>query len=64
MTTVLGAAMGRVLGTRVAHIEAGLRSFDLRHPFPEELNRRMASQLAQIHYAPDHGRHRTFARVT
>jgi UDP-N-acetylglucosamine 2-epimerase (non-hydrolysing) len=52
MTTVLGAIIGRVLGTRVAHIEAGLRSFDLRHPFPEELNRRTASQLAQIHYAP------------
>jgi UDP-N-acetylglucosamine 2-epimerase (non-hydrolysing) len=52
MTTVLGATMGRALRTRVAHIEAGLRSFDLRHPFPEELNRRTASRLAAIHYAP------------
>ena len=52
MTTVLGAAMGRALGVTVAHIEAGLRSFDLRHPFPEELNRRIASRLASIHYAP------------
>ncbi len=52
MTTVLGAGMGRVLGVPVAHIEGGLRSFDLRHPFPEELNRRAASQLAHIHYAP------------
>jgi UDP-N-acetylglucosamine 2-epimerase (non-hydrolysing) len=52
MTTVLGATMGRALRTHVAHIEAGLRSFDLRHPFPEELNRRTASRLAAIHYAP------------
>jgi len=52
MTTVLGAAMGRALGITVAHIEAGLRSFDLRHPFPEEINRRISSRLARIHYAP------------
>jgi UDP-N-acetylglucosamine 2-epimerase (non-hydrolysing) len=52
MTTVLGAAMGRSLGVPVAHVESGLRSFDLRHPFPEEVNRRVASALAQIHYAP------------
>jgi UDP-N-acetylglucosamine 2-epimerase (non-hydrolysing) len=52
MTTVLGAAMGRLLGASVAHIEGGLRSFDLLHPFPEELNRRIASRVARIHYAP------------
>lgn len=52
MTTVLGAAMGRALRVSVAHIESGLRSFDLLHPFPEELNRRMTSRLARIHYAP------------
>jgi UDP-N-acetylglucosamine 2-epimerase (non-hydrolysing) len=52
LTTVLGAMMGRSLRVTVAHIESGLRSFDLRHPFPEEANRRLASSLAQIHYAP------------
>lgn len=52
MTTVLGATMGRSLRVPVAHIESGLRSFDLRHPFPEEANRRLASSLARIHYAP------------
>jgi UDP-N-acetylglucosamine 2-epimerase (non-hydrolysing) len=52
ITTVLGAAMGRGLRVPVAHIESGLRSYDLRHPFPEELNRRLASALAGIHYAP------------
>jgi UDP-N-acetylglucosamine 2-epimerase (non-hydrolysing) len=52
MTTVLGATIGRTLRVPVAHIESGLRSFDLLHPFPEELNRRLASTLAEIHYAP------------
>ena len=52
MTTVLGALMGHALRVPVAHMESGLRSFDLRNPFPEELNRRTASRLAAIHYAP------------
>jgi UDP-N-acetylglucosamine 2-epimerase (non-hydrolysing) len=52
MTTVIGAVMGRLLRAEVAHVESGLRSFDLRHPFPEELNRRMVSRIARIHYAP------------
>jgi UDP-N-acetylglucosamine 2-epimerase (non-hydrolysing) len=52
MTTVLGALVGRGLGAPVAHIEAGVRTWDLRHPFPEELNRRLVTKIAQIHYAP------------
>jgi UDP-N-acetylglucosamine 2-epimerase (non-hydrolysing) len=52
MTTVLGALIGRSLRVPVAHIEGGLRSHDLRHPFPEELNRRLASSLSRIDYAP------------
>lgn len=52
MTTVIGAAMGRSLRVPVAHVEGGLRSYDLRHPFPEELNRRLASTLSRIDYAP------------
>jgi UDP-N-acetylglucosamine 2-epimerase (non-hydrolysing) len=52
MTTVLGSTMGRSLRAMVAHIEGGLRSFDLRHPFPEELNRKLATALSRIHYAP------------
>ena len=52
MTTVLGSLMGRALRFPVAHIESGLRSGDLRHPFPEELNRRITSRLARVHYAP------------
>jgi UDP-N-acetylglucosamine 2-epimerase (non-hydrolysing) len=52
MTTVLGSLIGRSLRVTVAHIEGGLRSNDLRHPFPEELNRKLATALSRIHYAP------------
>jgi UDP-N-acetylglucosamine 2-epimerase (non-hydrolysing) len=52
MTTLYGATLGRILGFPVAHIESGLRSFDLLHPFPEELNRRLTSRLANLLYAP------------
>jgi len=38
--------------TRVAHIEAGLRTYDLSSPFPEEANRRMISQVAYLNFAP------------
>lgn len=36
----------------VGHIEAGLRSYDIYNPFPEEANRRLVSVLARIHFAP------------
>ena len=52
MTTLLGAALGRVVGVPVAHIEAGMRSGDWRDPFPEEVNRRATARLAQINFAP------------
>ena len=52
MTSVVGALLARVLGTDCAHVEAGLRSGNWRHPFPEELDRRIVGKLAQIHYAP------------
>ncbi|MGC0368034.1 UDP-N-acetylglucosamine 2-epimerase [Microbacterium sp. SLBN-111] len=52
MTTVLGTFIGRLAGVPVAHVEAGLRSGDWRHPFPEELDRRIVGRLAAIHYAP------------
>ncbi|AXA97344.1 UDP-N-acetylglucosamine 2-epimerase [Microbacterium sp. PM5] len=52
VTTVLGTVIGRLLGLPVAHVEAGLRSGDWRHPFPEELDRRIVGRLASVHYAP------------
>jgi UDP-N-acetylglucosamine 2-epimerase (non-hydrolysing) len=36
----------------VGQIEAGLQSHDLYNPFPEEANRRLASVLAELHFAP------------
>jgi UDP-N-acetylglucosamine 2-epimerase (non-hydrolysing) len=36
----------------VGHVEAGLRSFDRAHPYPEEINRRLLSVLAELHFAP------------
>ncbi len=36
----------------VAHVEAGLRTDDLYSPFPEEVNRRLTSQLIALHFAP------------
>src|SRR5579862_393736 len=36
----------------VGHVEAGLRTFDRYSPFPEEINRRLASHLATFHFAP------------
>ena len=52
-TTWLAALMGRLTRTKVLHVEAGLRSFNLRKPFPEELNRLITFRLASYFAAPD-----------
>lgn len=36
----------------VGHIEAGLRTFDRYAPFPEEINRKVTTHIADIHFAP------------
>jgi len=36
----------------VAHVEAGLRTFDLMSPWPEELNRKLVGGIADLHFAP------------
>ena len=36
----------------VGHVEAGLRTDNLFNPYPEEANRRLISQIAQLHFAP------------
>lgn len=52
-TTVMAAAMAAFYaGIDVAHVEAGLRSHDMRSPFPEEFNRRVVSLVATYHFAP------------
>src|SRR6185436_20677253 len=52
-TTVMTASLAAFyLGVRVGHVEAGLRSFQRRNPFPEEVNRRIAGFLSDLHFAP------------
>ena len=51
-TTFAGALAAFYLGLRVAHVEAGLRTHDKSRPFPEEINRRLTSHLADLHFAP------------
>ncbi|MBD1841862.1 UDP-N-acetylglucosamine 2-epimerase (non-hydrolyzing) [Cyanobacteria bacterium FACHB-63] len=36
----------------IAHVEAGLRTENVFNPYPEEANRRLVSQIAQLHFAP------------
>lgn len=52
MTSVVGAVIGKMLRRPVAHVEAGLRSGNWRHPFPEEIDRKLVGALAEFHYAP------------
>ena len=52
-TTVMASSMVAFYNNiKFAHIEAGLRSFDMRHPFPEEFNRKIAGITADFHFAP------------
>lgn len=53
VSTLMGATMFAALGVPVHHIEAGLRSFDLREPFPEEICRVLVSRLASVAYCPN-----------
>lgn len=39
-------------GTKVGHVEAGLRTWNKYSPFPEEMNRRLTGVLADLHFAP------------
>jgi UDP-N-acetylglucosamine 2-epimerase (non-hydrolysing) len=52
-TTWLAALMGRLTRTRVLHVESGLRSFNLREPFPEEINRLITFRLANYYACQD-----------
>ncbi len=51
-TTLAGALAGFYRRIAVAHVEAGLRTGDMAHPFPEEMNRVLTSRLATLHFAP------------
>jgi UDP-N-acetylglucosamine 2-epimerase (non-hydrolysing) len=52
-TTVAAAALAAFYsGIKVGHVEAGLRTYDKRQPFPEEMNRRVTGAVADLHFAP------------
>jgi UDP-N-acetylglucosamine 2-epimerase (non-hydrolysing) len=49
-SALFGAYAGFIMGARIGHIEAGLRTTDSRIPFPEEINRRVITRIADIHF--------------
>ncbi len=51
-TAFIGALAGYYNKIKVAHLEAGLRSFDLYSPFPEEGNRKLIGSIANFHFTP------------
>jgi UDP-N-acetylglucosamine 2-epimerase (non-hydrolysing) len=53
-TTVAAALAAFHRGIPVAHVEAGLRTGNIREPMPEEMNRRVTTVLASRHFAPTH----------
>ncbi len=51
-TTMAGALASFYLHRKVGHVEAGLRTRNKFSPFPEEINRRLTSAIADLHFAP------------
>jgi UDP-N-acetylglucosamine 2-epimerase (non-hydrolysing) len=55
-TTVMSVALACLYQhIPVGHVEAGLRTWDMRNPFPEEANRVITGKLARWHFAPTEG---------
>lgn len=52
VSTLLGSCLARKCGLKSAHVESGLRSFNLLHPFPEELTRLLTFRLSDYFFAP------------
>ncbi len=52
-TTSTIASLGAFYnGSKICHVEAGLRTYNKNAPFPEEVNRQLTGRLADIHFAP------------
>ncbi|HXJ79467.1 MAG TPA: UDP-N-acetylglucosamine 2-epimerase (non-hydrolyzing) [Candidatus Methylomirabilis sp.] len=52
-TTAMSAALGAFYhAVKIGHVEAGLRSGNKRHPFPEEVNRKIVDTVCDLHFAP------------
>jgi UDP-N-acetylglucosamine 2-epimerase (non-hydrolysing) len=62
-TTVMVTALGCFYrGIPFGHVEAGLRTGDMRNPFPEELNRVLVGRMAALHFAPTEGARQNLMR--
>lgn len=61
-TTMATALAASISGINVGHIEAGLRTFDKHQPFPEEINRMVATSIADLHFAPTAGAKKNLLR--
>ena len=51
-TTMAASIAGFYAGAKICHVEAGLRTFNKKSPFPEEMNRCVTGVVADIHFAP------------
>lgn len=51
-STLSGAMMASYQKIPVIHLEAGLRTYDIGHPFPEEIHRQTLGRIASLHLAP------------
>lgn len=51
-TTFASALASFYFGSKICHVEAGLRTFNKTSPFPEEINRQLVGRIADFHFAP------------
>ena len=51
-TTMATSIAAFYSGTSLCHVEAGLRTFNLQAPFPEEMNRQVTARMTDFHFAP------------
>ncbi len=62
-TTVLAASLAAFYQrVKVGHVEAGLRTGDKYHPYPEEINRTLCDAIADLHFAPTETARRNLLR--
>lgn len=61
-STMAGAMAAFFQKVPVGHVEAGLRTYDLESPFPEELNRQVTSKIARLHFTPTKGSKRNLLK--
>lgn len=53
ISTVMGTILAKIFHMKLVHVEAGLRSYNYFHPFPEEIDRVLVSNFADIHFCPN-----------